>query len=364
MISDLRNNTLYPLTFLILGLLLTYTSCGTNIERPSDPNDPSLLDWLIPRGSIIDRGADSDSISSIDNPSFLFSGQVTLDDSDLVLGVNVLGEQRAYPEKILDYHEIVNDVIRTKKVAVTYCPLTGTALAWETTDIQSISPIFSATTYVYNSNNILFDEQSNSYWQQMYSRCVAGNFSGQTLDNFGIVETTWANWKYMFPGARVLGPPAGSKFNYDVNPYKGYTDTDSLYFTTSPVDKRLPLKERMLGLVIGGHAKVYRFSDFADSVSLVQDNFQGLSVVLAGSNSRNFIVCYERRTPDSSELSFSVNTDAGNIIMVDNEGTKWDIFGNGVDGPRRGQHLNITHSMMGYWFAFGAMYPDALIYNP
>ena len=168
----------------------------------------------------------------------------------------------------------------------------------------------------------------------------------------------------MFPAAKVLSTATGYNFNYKVDPWAGYDKVDSLPFFTSPVDKRLPLKERVLGLVVGDRAKVYRFSSFADSLSLIEDNFQGLSVILAGSRNRDFLVCYERRVADGPELTFTVDTEANNIIMKDNEGTKWDIFGNGVDGPGRGQRLNIPVTMMGYWFAFGAMYPDALIYTP
>ena len=347
---------------LLIGLLTVYSSCKNYVApKKPDPNDPSLLDWLIPKSQIINRGI-KDSIHSIDNPVFAYLGQTTLNDNDLVIGVNVQGEFRVYPEKILGYHEVVNDVIKNKNITLSYSPLTGTSLAWDATNIKGITTTFSPTTYLYNCNNILFDKTAASYWQQIYSECVAGNFQTSFVTGFPVVETSWANWKSMFPGAKVLAPPTGYKYNYSQDPFAGYTATDSLYFLTTPVDKRLPLKEKVLGLVVGGRAKVYRFSSFADSLSVVKDNFQGLDVVVAGSQSRNFMVCYERRSGNNAVHGLAPDSEASNIIMADSTGTRWDIFGTAVDGPLKGQKLNLTYSMMGYWFAFGAMYPDALIY--
>ncbi len=350
---------------LLILWLLQIISCQTNLQPPNNPNDPSKLDWLIPRNSIINRGITKDSLPPINNPNFINSSQVTLNDNDLVIGVNILGIFKVYPENIMAYHDVVNDVIKNKKIAVSYCPYTGTSMVWETTNLQGISPAFSATNYLYNSNDILYDSISQSYFQQMLSKYVAGSLSGYTLNNFGIVETTWSTWKYMFPGTQVMSPATGFSYNYKLDPYAAYKKSDSIYFYTTPIDKRLALKEKVLGLVVGGHAKIYRMSSFADTVSVIQDNFQGLSVVLAGSQKLNFIVCYESKIPNGPELTFTPHShEASNIIMIDNEGNKWDIFGNAVDGPRRGQHLTATNSMMGYWFAFGAMFPDPLIYAP
>ena len=355
----------YLVPVILVTVLMQYSSCSDETQTPKkDPNDPSKLDWLIPRAQIINRGIESDSLPPISSPAFVSGTQVNYKDNDRVIAVNILGEFRVYPEKILGYHEVVNDVIKNKNVAITYSPLTGTAMAWDVTNLQGITTTFSATNYLYNCNDILYDEKAASYWQQMYSKCVAGDYSGFQVTNLGVLETTWGNWKSMFPAAKVLSTATGFSYNYNVDPWAGYDKVDSLPFFTSPVDNRLPLKERVLGLVVGDRAKIYRLSSFADSLSLIEDNFQGLSVVLAGSKSRDFIVCFERRVTDGPELEFTVDTEASNIVMIDTEGTKWDIFGNGVDGPGRGQRLIIPTAMIGYWFAFGAMYPDALIYTP
>ena len=354
----------YTCIIFALFIALQYSSCKTNIQSPSqNPDDnPALLNWLIPKNEILNRGAGNDSIPAILEPAFMSPGQVHLKDSDLVVGVNVEGEFRVYPHNILNYHEVVNDIIKNRRVTITYCPYSGTAMAWETTNLNGLITTFAISKLIYNSNHILYDKVSKSYWQQMYSKCVAGSMQAFQLTNYGIVETTWANWKFMFPSVRVLSTATGYHFNYNIDPYSKYASTDTIVFYTQPIDNRLPLKERVHALVVGGHVKVFRFNSFADSISVIQDNFQGLSVVLAGSKSRNFIVSYERRIPNGPELDFSVNTDANNFIMVDNEGTKWDIFGVGVDGPRIGQRLNPTQSMMAYWFAVGGMFKDALIY--
>jgi hypothetical protein len=235
-------------------------------------------------------------------------------------------------------------------------------MVWETNNIQGISTTFGISGLIYNSNHILYDKSTKSYWLQMYSKCVAGDFEALLLNCNQVVETTWANWKAMFPSARVLSTQTGYNYDYSIDPYPGYAISDTIEFYTQPIDRRLPLKERIHALIVGDRARVYRYNSFPDGITVIQENFQGVDLVIAGSQSRNFIVSFERKLPSGPLLDFSPDSEAANIILIDNEGTRWDIFGTGVDGPRKGQQLTPTYSMIGYWFAIGAMYPDALIY--
>ena len=99
------------------------------------------------------------------------------------------------------------------------------------------------------------------------------------------------------------------------------------------------------------------------SVKVVHDTFQGVPIVVAGSGGRNLIVSFERKTESGTELQFIPSNSSLPVIMEDTEGTKWNIFGEAVEGPRQGEKLRKLNAYMGYWFAFGAIYPGAHIYG-
>jgi hypothetical protein len=245
---------------------------------------------------------------------------------------------------------------------ISYCPLTGTCVAWNRGNLKDYSTRFGVSKYNYKSNHILYDHLSSSHWLPMVFGCVNGQFEGYEPDSYPVIETTWKNWKNMFPASKVLSPNLKSGFDYEVDPYSSYKNNDSIYFKTNPVDSRLPLKDKVHGIIVGNRAKAYPQDLFSDSTSLITDNFQGLSVVVIGSKLNNFIISYERRLPEGQELDFIASNDAPNIIMEDTDGNKYDIFGWIIDGPKKGQSLIPTKSLTGYWFSLASIYPDPIIY--
>jgi len=349
----------------IIVYITVLFSCENNVESPvPDPlNDSEHPNWTIPKGDIIYRGDENDFIPSIDNPSLIFASHAdSMSDDDMIIGIQIDGDFRAYPVSILNYHEIVNDNFTARELMISYCPLTGTSAAWNRGNLNGFSSKFGLSKYNYNSNHILYDHISNSYWLPMVFGCVNGDYEGYEPDSYPLIETTWKNWKNMFPASRVITTNIKSGFNYKINPYSAYMNNDSIYFKTNPIDNRLPLKEKVHGIVVGDRAKVYPQNLFSDSTSLIMDNFQGLSVVVIGSKLNNFIISYERRLPDGPELNFIATNVAPNIVMEDTEGNKYDIFGWIIDGPKKGQSLLPTKSMTGYWFSLASIYPDPIIY--
>jgi len=197
----------------------------------------------------------------------------------------------------------------------------------------------------------------------MLSECVNGSYIRTDAENLQVIETTWGNWVSMFPGSKVLTDATGFEYNYDTNPFQDYEISSDLLFDINNEDKRLSLKEKVYGIVVNERARIYRFTDFDQDISMISDNFQGLSIVLVGSAERNFIVSFSKEIENGTELDFTINNSAPNIILEDNEGNIWDVFGLAVSGPRKGQSLTHTNSYMGFWFAWSAMYEDALIYE-
>jgi len=353
------------LFILPLVALFYYTGCSPEVEigSPDPEDDPALQEWTIPKTEILGRGDVYGDVSTLDEPSAIYASVANyLSDDDMVLGFKADNDFRAYPKKILNYHEAVNDKIGIYKVLITYCPFSGTGLAWNR-EIDGKEIDFGVSNYIYNSNHILVDIESKSHWQQMLSECVNGSYIRTDAENLQVIETTWGNWVSMFPGSKVLTDATGFEYNYDTNPFQDYEISSDLLFDINNEDKRLSLKEKVYGIVVNERARIYRFTDFDQDISMISDNFQGLSIVLVGSAERNFIVSFSKEIENGTELDFTINNSAPNIILEDNEGNIWDVFGLAVSGPRKGQSLTHTNSYMGFWFAWSAMYEDALIYE-
>ena len=338
---------------------------GSSAEQSAD-NDPAggsggILEWLIPEKEVL-KGAGKDAIPALTNPELVHDGEVDyLNGNDLVIGLMVDGEPRAYPHRILDWHEIINDRIGSTYLAITYCPLTGSGIAWNQRQLTNAS--FGVSGLLYNSNLIPYDRSTNSYWSQMKLMCVFGERLGEIAAPLPIVETTWNSWRAMYPDTKVVSNNTGYERPYQHYPYGTYRSTDFLLFPVKPLDKRLPLKERVAGVIVDITAKVYRLSSFKGGLRVINDTFEGVPLVVAGGETQNMLLIFGRSMPDGTVLTFEPVQDQLPIIMKDNEGTLWDVFGWGIVGPRVGQRLPVTNSFIAYWFAWGAFYPDPVIYT-
>ena len=311
---------------------------------------------------MVDGGPGKDGIPALSNPQFIDVSQATyLSDNDLVVGYKKGNDLRAYSHAILNWHEIVNDDVSGDKLAVVYCPLTGTATGWSRM-LPSGETTFGVSSLVYNTNVIPFDRKTNSNWVQMLLKSVNGSLSGTKADNLQVIETTWKTWKEMFPSSKVLSTNTGFSRNYQSYPYGDYrTNHNTLIFSIEPDDNRIPRKERVLGVIIDGQAKVYRFSSLTSNSGLIEDTFNGESVVVAGDAQKNIMVAFEKKLPDGSIPDFTIDN-SGSGLLKDQFGNIWDAFGEAVSGPLSGQKIRSPQFIIGYWMAFGSFYPNAEIY--
>ncbi len=134
-------------------------------------------------------------------------------------------------------------------------------------------------------------------------------------------------------------------------------------FPIDVFDERLSRKERIFGITVNGEGKAYRFNSFEGPVTVIHDQLQGDSFVVAGSTDLNFMVAFETHLEDGTEIKFQPLNSDFPAIMSDTEGNKWDVFGTAIDGPRKGQQLLIPKSFMAYWFAWATFYHDSEIYS-
>lgn len=352
---------------IIYVLLLGLASVGGCSEALDPAPDAPLTggsqdpppQWLIPEHRVFDGGPGKDGIPSIDQPVFVSVEEAGawLQAQDLVTGLRIGEEVRAYPHAILDWHEIVNDSVGGEAVAIAYCPLTGTSTCWSR-HLRLGFTTFGVSGLLFNTNLIPYDRETDSHWSQLLNKAVEGPEQGQQADLYPLVETTWETWKMIFPDSKVLSRQTGFDRPYGEYPYGDYkTAQTRLFFPVVPVDQRIPLKERVLGIQIDEKARVYRLGAFGDSISVFHDRFQDKRLVVAGSRAQNWGVAYGRQLPDGTLLDFFPSSQGFPAIMEDGEGNTWDIFGSALAGPRKGQNLPFYPALMGYWLSFSSFFP-------
>ena len=222
-----------------------------------------LRESLIPADEIHAGGPPRDGIPALTDPEFVLAAQADyLAPDDRVLGLKLDGEARAYPIAILNWHEIVNDRIGGRAVAVTYCPLCGTGIAFDALH-EGRRLDFGVSGLLYNSDVLLYDRQTESLWSQIKKQAVTGPMKGRRLSALPMTDTTWRAWREAHPKTLVLSTDTGHSRDYSRNPYGGYARERGLYFPVSASSKRYHPKERVLGLEIDGTFKAYPFAELS-----------------------------------------------------------------------------------------------------
>jgi hypothetical protein len=349
---------------ILTGIL--WFSCGNQSELPGGGSGNSGAggnsgnsgnDWLIPQDEVLDGGPGKDGIPEISDPEFISVDEVDyLDDDDLVIGFTDGTEFRAYPHAILDWHEIVNDDINGIKLAVTYCPLTGTGIGWDRV-IKGEETTFGVSGLLYNSNLIPYDRLTDSNWCQISYQSVQGNLIGEFAKSHYLVETSWKTWKEQFPDSKVVSRNTGFSRNYGNYPYGDYkTNHDRLLFPVSPTNNRLPAKERVLAIVGSNVARVYTLNSFSQGTRVINGSFLGDDIVVVGNKEKNFIVAFKNDLNGES-MSFTPAKEGDeNVVFMDTRGNAYDLFGYVVRGPDEGSKLQNINAFMAYWFSIEPFY--------
>ena len=222
------------------------TGQSTASTTPSD-DAPPLADEPLSlgyshaeiRNNTVSGGVPQDGIPSIDDPQFQSARETSLADDDPVFGVVRGGETRAYPQYILVYHEIVNDTVGGDNVAVTYCPLTGTAQGFERGGAE-----FGVSGRLVNSNLTMYDRATETRWPQMLAAGVEGELAGEFLQEFRVTWTTWGQWREAHPDTQVLTEDTGYERRYGSDPYGGYTPRSGYYLEDETIFEPLASDDR------------------------------------------------------------------------------------------------------------------------
>ena len=218
--------------------------------------------WLIPENEVRSGGPGKDGIPAISKPRYDNASDASfLGIDELVVGMSDGSAAKAYPHQILDWHEIVNDSIGDIFYSMIYCPLTGTATAWDRVLDGKVST-FGVSGLLYNTNIVPYDRLTDSNWSQLFNAAVYGKMKGTEPKIYMVLETKWETWKTLFPESKVLNTNTGFSRSYGSYPYGNYRSVESLIFPVKFDDKRLFAKERVHGVIIDGKARVYRFNNF------------------------------------------------------------------------------------------------------
>ncbi|MBC8283085.1 MAG: DUF3179 domain-containing protein [Nitrospinae bacterium] len=234
----------------------------------------------IPIDEISDGGPGKDGIPSIDNPRFLTVEEADsslMQNTDRILGFIHNDQARAYPIKILNWHEIVNDQVGGKNVVVTFCPLCGTGMVFDA-HIKTQNLKFGVSGLLYQSDMLLYDHQTESLWSQIKSEAVTGPMTGTRLKLLASTHTDWGAWKKKHPKTLVMSDNTGFRRPYDRDPYQGYESNSRLMFDVSTRNSKYHPKEMVIGVEVDGRAKAYPYSELSKVRSPIKDTFNKTSL--------------------------------------------------------------------------------------
>jgi hypothetical protein len=212
------------------------------------PEEDSFLRLL--EKNVAAGGPPKDGIPSIDKPKYTSAAEADewLVAADVVFGVERAGLVAAYPQRILVWHEIVNETIGGEAMAITYCPLTGTAIGYLGRIAPDVQSTFGVSGRLVNSNLIMWDRTTDSRWPQILGQAITGVHRGRRLEEFPVLWTTWERWKRAHPNTRVLSRKTGFIRNYGRNgdPYGSYLDENKGYYTSDRLLFKPILEDRQL----------------------------------------------------------------------------------------------------------------------
>ena len=344
----------------------------------------STLGWdtdfslhTIDYAEIFSGGVGRDGIPPIDNPMFESVAQVNewLAPLEPVIALEVDGVAKAYPLQILTRHEIVNDEIGGVPVAITFCPLCNSAIVFDRR-LNGVVYDFGVSGNLRNSDLIMWDRQTQSWWQQLTGEGIVGALAGERLTFIPAQLVAWKTYAEAYPTSEVLSRETGFRIAYGTNPYVGYDRLDQRPFLfDGEADGRLQPMERVAAVAIGDAGVAFPFRILAEE-RVVNYRIGGRDIAVfyepgARSALDARVIASAREVGatgvfdpvvDGRKLTFAFAGDGGPIVDGETSST-WDILGRATAGPLAGTQLErVVHSDH-FWFAWAAFHPDTIVYG-
>jgi len=332
----------YPFTLLAATLLLAASTAPSHSKPPT--REPLLMPEPLStyRDARMSGGPGKDGIPSIDEPRFQSAEAANdyLDEGDVVIGVYHNGQARAYPQRIVVWHEIVNDRVGGDPLAVTYCPLTGTALGFDRNGTE-----LGVSGKLMNSNLVMYDRATDTEYPQILGAGIDGPLADQGLQEVRVFWTEWGNWRQRHPNTEVLTTRTGFMRNYHKDPYGQYNPTSGYYaehaqrmFPVLNDDGRYPPKRVVLG-----------FRDRAQAVAIDKRHLREAGVLRHSGPGGDYLIIHD----PGLETGWVFRGDLEQLPEPgDIEFTR--------EGPRfeGREQLTPVNAFEAMWFAWAAFYPD------
>lgn len=350
-----------------VGVLPEGPSALQDMEHPDFP--PPLVDV----DAIRSGGPPPDGIPPIDAPKFVpvIDNLELLPANEPVVALEINGDARAYPVRILIWHEIVNDTVGGVPVSITYCPLCNSAVSY-VRRIDGVETTFGTSGRLFASALVMYDRATESLWTHFDGKAVVGILAGAELETLGSPLMSWDAFRSTYPDGQVLDErETGFVRNYGVNPYVGYDNPDSVPFLfVGDVDARQRAMQRVIGVELGA-------ATLAVSLDLVAGT--GPSATPVELDAQQLVILWEpgqstalessaidggrdvgstgvfHPVADGTTLTFGVSDGQ---IVDDETGSIWTVAGVAVDGPLKGTSLERVPHLDTFWFAWSTYQPD------
>jgi hypothetical protein len=320
----------------------------------------------VPYGEFKSGGPPRDGIPPLDNPMFVSVSEADewIEDREPVVSLEIGGRVRAYPLQILTWHEIVNDELSGTPVAVTFCPLCYAAIVFERPEQGGRHLTFGTTGNLRHSDLVMWDRQTESWWQQFSGEAVVGSLMGMKLTSIPAPLVSWGEFRDRYPEAEVLSRETGYARPYGQNPYVGYDDaSEPPWLYDGPVDETLRPMERVIGIEVGETVAAYRLDDVRKA-KFIQTELDGTPVGIFWT--KHAASALDRKEIGDSKRIGSVGVYATELdgatmtfderdgFFVDAQsGSTWNIFGEAVAGPMTGRRLEPVVHHNTFWFVWG-----------
>jgi hypothetical protein len=327
----------------------------------------------VPYTEIFSGGVPRDGIPPIDDPKFVSVADADewLEAKEPVIVLEIEDEAKAYPLQILTWHEIVNDTLAGTPVSVTFCPLCNSAIVFDRR-LDDVVYDFGVSGNLRNSDLIMWDRQTQSWWQQLTGQAIVGRLTGAQLDLLPAALTAWQDFAATYPEAQVLSRDTGHRRSYGANPYAGYDEVGrSPFLFFGREDDRLLPMARVAALTVGDESAAFPFT-FLATERVAHHTLGGKDLVVffkPGARSaldRRSIADSREvgstgiflRELDGRLLTFAA---AGEDFVDQETGTRWNLFGQGLSGVLADRRLTPVPHANHFWFAWAAFRPDTTV---
>ncbi len=335
----------FHFALLVIILVFVFSSCekGTNIYPVSTAENG----WLVEKEKLIINENSHDRISSIDNPIFVRADKVTINPDEEVLVYQAENQLRIYPISTIWSHEIINDQDESSFFSISYCPITGSGIAWNRF-INGHETSFGVSGHLYNNNLVPYDRKTESYWSQMKLNGIKGPYGGYDLEPEFLLHTIYSTAIASYPDAVVLFDSTNSSV------------CDSICLPPTKLGPLAsPILSNYFGVIVREEVLLFANDLFTPKIQIFHTYFKGLSLVIAGSYELGFTTAFI----NTNAMTFQAIEGELPNIMKDNKGNTYDLMGNITKGPGKGQRLNAPFAYSAKEFAWKLFFDQIQYYQ-